>query len=316
MMGKRKISVIFLIFFGVLFVCVDVANGWKLRDLTQKDENKVTPKRQVFRDLPMSKLDSAIDDGDTDDDDDQTKVVVDENFVFEKVHSTHFDLPPPRADGESAPSDDEDNDDENADDSDEDEESDANDSENENETEESKDEHKESDSPSILSTVLKIPLNIFGVDKKSDDSKAADPETESGFFSWFSGFRKDEKKETKDAADEASDPNALSNIDWFSYLDRKPFNLILKYIRSDDNDSNDDDDNDKNDNSKAIKEREPIATEHFEHLLLNLPSFVPNYSKIDDVDCKRMGQIFQRQIRGQKMWALQSKMILINIVSV
>lgn len=299
-MCKRKFSVIIFIFVGALFVYVDVANGWKLRDLTQKDENKVTPKRQVFRDLPMGKVDTAIDDGDADDDDDKTKVA-DENFVFEKVHSTHFDLPPPRTDGENSPSDDDDD----VNESDEDDENESNQSENENKAKESEPiEDKESDSPSILSTVLKIPLNIFG--GKSDDSKTPDSEPASGFFSWFSVLRKDEKSDTKKATD-ASDPNALSTIDWFSYLDRKPFNLILKYIRTDENDSKDEDDNHKDANSKAIKEREPIATEHFEHLLLNLPSFVPNYSKIDDVDCKRMGQIFQRQIRGQKMWALQSK---------
>jgi hypothetical protein len=48
-----------------------------------------------------------------------------------------------------------------------------------------------------------------------------------------------------------------------------------------------------------------ITYEEFQKLLLQLPSFVPNYTNIFNIDCKRQGQIFERQLRAHKTWTLQ-----------
>jgi Nose resistant-to-fluoxetine protein, N-terminal domain len=48
-----------------------------------------------------------------------------------------------------------------------------------------------------------------------------------------------------------------------------------------------------------------ISYEQFQKLLLQLPSFVPNYTNIFNIDCKRQGQIFERQLRAHKTWTLQ-----------
>lgn len=56
---------------------------------------------------------------------------------------------------------------------------------------------------------------------------------------------------------------------------------------------------------KKSKEELHLAQKQFEKLLLNLPSFVPDYTKVKNPECQKQGEVFQRQLRGQKLWALQ-----------
>ncbi|CRK87303.1 CLUMA_CG001105, isoform A, partial [Clunio marinus] len=56
---------------------------------------------------------------------------------------------------------------------------------------------------------------------------------------------------------------------------------------------------------KKSKEEAHLAQKQFEKLLLNLPSFVPDYSKVKNPECQKQGEVFQRQLRGQRIWALQ-----------
>lgn len=56
---------------------------------------------------------------------------------------------------------------------------------------------------------------------------------------------------------------------------------------------------------KKTKEELHLAQKQFEKLLLNLPSFVPDYTKVKNLECQKQGEVFQRQLRGQKLWALQ-----------
>jgi Nose resistant-to-fluoxetine protein, N-terminal domain len=56
---------------------------------------------------------------------------------------------------------------------------------------------------------------------------------------------------------------------------------------------------------KKTKEETHLAQKEFEKLLLNLPSFVPDYSKVKNPECQKQGEVFQRQLRGQRIWALQ-----------
>lgn len=57
--------------------------------------------------------------------------------------------------------------------------------------------------------------------------------------------------------------------------------------------------------SKRSKDEVQLSQKEFEKLLLNLPSFVPDYSKIKNSECARQGDVFQRQLRGKRIWALQ-----------
>ncbi|XP_055540321.1 uncharacterized protein LOC129727001 [Wyeomyia smithii] len=57
--------------------------------------------------------------------------------------------------------------------------------------------------------------------------------------------------------------------------------------------------------SKVVKQRIEISPEDFESLLLRIPSFVPDYGRLKNNECRKQGQIFQRQLRGKRLWALQ-----------
>ncbi|XP_058125907.1 uncharacterized protein LOC131285559 [Anopheles ziemanni] len=57
--------------------------------------------------------------------------------------------------------------------------------------------------------------------------------------------------------------------------------------------------------AKVVKQRIAISPEDFEQLLLRVPSFVPDYSLVPNEECRRQGHIFERQLRGKRLWALQ-----------
>lgn len=63
--------------------------------------------------------------------------------------------------------------------------------------------------------------------------------------------------------------------------------------------------NAKEPQKKKTKEEAYLARKEFEKLILNLPSFVPNYAKVKNPECQRQGEVFQRQLRGQRIWALE-----------
>lgn len=55
---------------------------------------------------------------------------------------------------------------------------------------------------------------------------------------------------------------------------------------------------------RTTKPTPPMPHEEFERLLMNIPSFVPNYTRIHNFECKMEGEIFLRQLKGQKQWTL------------
>lgn len=56
---------------------------------------------------------------------------------------------------------------------------------------------------------------------------------------------------------------------------------------------------------KKTKQEAYLAKKEFEKLILSLPSFVPDYSKVKNPECQKQGEVFQRQLRGQRIWALE-----------
>lgn len=57
--------------------------------------------------------------------------------------------------------------------------------------------------------------------------------------------------------------------------------------------------------ARVVKQRIAISPEDFEQLLLRVPSFVPDYTRVRGAECRRQGEIFERQLRGKRLWALQ-----------
>ena len=41
--------------------------------------------------------------------------------------------------------------------------------------------------------------------------------------------------------------------------------------------------------------------------ILRVPTFVPNFTNVENSECQQHGKIFLRQLRGYKLWALQSE---------
>lgn len=59
---------------------------------------------------------------------------------------------------------------------------------------------------------------------------------------------------------------------------------------------------------KSKNQRETSLTlAELNNELLHVPSFIPNFTAVNDPICQQHGKIFLRQLRGFKLWALQSK---------
>lgn len=275
---------------GYLLVCViitvslSLVDSWKLRDLSQKnDENKVLPKKPIFRDIPMRKVVKIermrAKSGESGEDDDGLVSLDDDDdadFTFEKVHTTNFDFPSKPTITLNNPDVEQDE---------------------EERIEEAADTEKITSWFSQLSN-----LNIFSESKEDKKSKPDDQES-SGYFGWLMGSN----QESTDDDDKGSDETG-----WFSYL-KSTLSDLTDLLASDDVPNVVSEKKRRHKADDDIPEqREPLTTQSFENLLLSIPSFIPNYTKIDDVDCRRMGHIFQRQVRGQKLWALQSNNRLLS----
>lgn len=277
--------------------CIQPSHAWKLRDLTpQKDALTGTPiaaksSKTMYKEMPMRKIARIVKDTNSKDEDedgvdgDQQEDgggdVEETTYAFEKVHSTHFDLPLKPVAKLSKP-------------------------DVEMEEEEEKEEAESGDQvSSFLDPLLEITSSIL---LKSDPD-------EPGWWEWLRSLRKTEednmqhkkKNDEPSAADETIDVDSPS---WWSYLNRIPFKLIYEFLVTNVQSIREAVELDvieaAQETSEAAEQpREPLSSQHFENLLLTVSSFVPNYTTVESIDCRRMGQIFQRQVRGQKMWALQ-----------
>lgn len=58
--------------------------------------------------------------------------------------------------------------------------------------------------------------------------------------------------------------------------------------------------------TEAMHRRNLLKSE-FEDFYSFFPTFAPNFSRIHNAECRRHGQILLRQLRGTKLWALNSK---------
>lgn len=141
----------------------------------------------------------------------------------------------------------------------------------------------------------------------SDEDKSAEKnEHSNGIIDWLKWLsERGERAETKKVAKaENADADTL-----LSYLNRWPFNSFFpigkpeKHIRMP---------RDTKppaasaEHADSQEEPSEMSQENFESVLHTLPSFVASPNHAADTECRQQLQIFHRQLRGNKLWTLQS----------
>lgn len=161
--------------------------------------------------------------------------------------------------------------------------------------------------------------NFFGYFNRDKD--------EEGFLEVIQKKRDEEnvkikqQNEMADKKDKDADEKE-SGKSWMSYLNRKPFSYLFDFAGMEEEEQSEDERTDTEpekgtplDMKKEKKRSGPLSTDDFEEILAYIPSFVPNYTSIENIDCRRQGQIFHRQLRGQKLWAFQSEWVIIKCLN-
>lgn len=320
----------------ILLINVNDCDGFKVRDSGSESSSvqKISYRKSLIQDIydkkvsQKTKTTSSSDGDDGDDDNDEEED--DENYVFEKVRRQHYEIPERKL--KPAFDDDDDGEDEKkevnstfsfsdffgkifgkkADDESEDSESEGTPGifdwfRNKRQSEETSTQTEEA---------------VEAKEKQIDEQTVSEIDVD-----------ETDADEVPAASDEK---NTIPN--WKQFLMKTPLNSFL-HLDGDEKSQDDDDDAEQEKTlqveSKPVKSAEPkikmeataknpnknatgepkkaakgkqkiaVSPEDFEKLLLNLPSFVPNYTRVQNLDCRRQGQIFQRQLRGQKLWALQ-----------
>lgn len=206
----------------------------------------------------------------------------------------------------------------NNDDGDDEDQDDDNDSENEENNDEDKSEEKskKKKSQSIFKMILDEEER-----EEAEESKRESDDDSGGFFSfsWIKIWSSEEKEEkdsngiinwlkswrsTSSSDDDGNDESPAPKSEgsgWVGYLNRWPFNVLVpfgktKKIRLP-----------KCDGPPADTGAEPLSQEHFESLLHTMPGFVLNVAKVTDPECRQQLKVFHHQLRGNKLWPIQSK---------
>ncbi|XP_061396896.1 uncharacterized protein LOC133332512 [Musca vetustissima] len=113
---------------------------------------------------------------------------------------------------------------------------------------------------------------------------------------------------TEDTSAQAASSES-SGESWMNYLNRWPFNSLFpigkppkpikmpKVAKKPSRDASRDED--------AASHEPPMSQESFDNLLYSLPNFIVKPQDIENGECREQLQIFQRQLRGHKLWTLQ-----------
>lgn len=145
---------------------------------------------------------------------------------------------------------------------------------------------------------------------KQEDSAEDATSKSNSIIDWILWLGERTGRLRPDSAEDASAPEPESSCEnWMDYLNRWPFNSLFpigkppkpikmpKVAKKPSKDI-----------SKADEgSEEPMSQESFDNLLHNLPNFIVKPHEVQDPECREQLQIFQRQLRGHKLWTLQSK---------
>lgn len=134
----------------------------------------------------------------------------------------------------------------------------------------------------------------------SEEKKTKKEKDSNGIINWLRSWRKSSKEDSDDDDGEDDDSPPKESKSWLSYLNRWPFNVLVpfgksKKIRLP-----------KCDDTSGDSGTEPLSQEHFESLLHTMPGFVVNVQKVSDPECRQQLKVFHHQLRGNKLWPIQS----------
>lgn len=155
-------------------------------------------------------------------------------------------------------------------------------------------------------------------DDEEDNTAAAKTNGIIDWLLWLGEKTGRSKSGEKDSTEDADD--ATSGENWLQYFNRWPFNslfpigkppkpiampkLAAKKAAAAGHKQRHDSMGDGGEYSG-----EAMSQENFDSLLSTLPNFVVNPNDIREPECRKQMQIFQHQLRGHKLWTLQSKYV-------
>lgn len=149
---------------------------------------------------------------------------------------------------------------------------------------------------------------------KQEDSAEDATSKSNSIIDWILWLGERTGRLRPDSAEDTSAPEPESSGEnWMDYLNRWPFNSLFpigkppKPIKMPKVAKKPSKDISKVDEGSE----EPMSQESFDNLLHNLPNFIVKPHEVQDPECREQLQIFQRQLRGHKLWTLQSKFKLI-----
>lgn len=234
--------------------------------------------------------DDDVDEEDDDENDDENAVLDlrDEKSLFNRVFDIVKDFWEIKSKIENEKNQDNDDDDDDDDENDEKNEKSDDDDDNDDKRNIEKSEKNKltvSIKEIFLSVFNRSPINIiFNFDDTDEASFAEDSEEDDKKYQQLLKEEHDQMKRKIDKLSSAEEIVSSADLDENEEGAEKPFSRVGKPKKSKD---------------------EYLSQKEFEKLLLNLPSFVPDYSKVKNLECVRQGEVFQRQLRGKRLWALQ-----------
>ncbi|XP_037889212.1 uncharacterized protein LOC119637327 isoform X1 [Glossina fuscipes] len=148
------------------------------------------------------------------------------------------------------------------------------------------------------------------VDGEHDDRSAEESKEQSNsIIDWIMWLSEKFQKDSENSAEQDANNGEES---WLDYLNRWPFNSLFpigktakpikmpkSYAKKHKRINDREEDDSENGDADAASE------ENFESLLRNLPLFTLDPLIIPDSECRQQMQIFQRQLKGHKLWTLQ-----------
>lgn len=169
--------------------------------------------------------------------------------------------------------------------------------------------------------------NLFGGGGSSSgkESLKEEPKKSNGIIDWLmwlgekTGRLKAAPKSVEE--EDVSTAATSSGENWIDYFNRWPFNSLFpigkppKPIKMPKTATSTKSTKNRSGGTEENASYENVMSqESFDNLLRTLPSFVINPNEVRDIDCHQQLQIFQRQLRGHKLWTLQSKFLIIHLI--
>lgn len=154
--------------------------------------------------------------------------------------------------------------------------------------------------------------------RESVERQSKEDTKSNGIIDWLMwlGEKTGRLREATTESEEENTSAAESSIEsWLDYFNRWPFNSLFPIGKPPKPISMPKSSSTKSSRKRATSaaagdeasHEETMSQESFDTLIRTLPNFVLNPSEISNTECRQQMQIFERQLRGHKLWTLQSK---------